>query len=176
MSHEFVLADLRPDNWYKRPIGDDYSIPKFLIDVLEHAAQYPRLLDIGGNTDGVNSFTAVDLANLTGGVFNAANLLEPDNLLCVVLQITQAAAPDALGSLYTDVSKALTPLADIIRQVLAGKMCPQLQSIDESLFEQYPGYTMQSGSYAGLAGAVKDPVGAVTEGVGGVIGGLLPGN
>ena len=160
-----------PENWYKRPINDDYSIPDFLLDVLEHAAYDPRLLSIGGNTNGVNSFTGVDLEDLTGGVFNFANILDPDNLACLIFQITLAAGPDFLGSTFTDVKKALTPLSDKVMQLLAGKECPQLLEYNQGLFEQYPGYTESYGTYAGLS---QGNVEGVVEGVTGILGGLIP--
>ncbi|KAI0125584.1 hypothetical protein BJ170DRAFT_695627 [Xylariales sp. AK1849] len=160
-----------PENWYKRPIGDDYSIPKFLVDVVEHALYYPPLLSVGGNTGTTNSFTGVDISDLTGGVFNAATLLEGDNLECFVLQSVQAATPDILGTEFSDVTAAMAPLTDNIAQLLAGKACPQLQSINTKLFENYPGYTQSYGTYAGLSsGSVSGVVGGVT----GVVGGLLP--
>lgn len=163
-----------PDNWYKRPINDEFSIPDFLLDVVEHAEYDPRLLSFGGNTGRPNSFAGVDIGDLTGGVFNFANLLNPNNLFCFALQIAEAAAPDVLGSLYTDVRKAMTPLTDKVTQLLASKGCPQLQKINSELFEQYPGYTESYGSYAGLSKVGTDPVGGVVEGVTGVLGGLIP--
>jgi len=48
-----------PDNWYKRPIDDEFSTPDFLVDILEHAAYYSCLLLFGGNTGTVDSFVGV---------------------------------------------------------------------------------------------------------------------
>ncbi|KAH7030654.1 uncharacterized protein B0I36DRAFT_243142 [Microdochium trichocladiopsis] len=160
-----------PDNWYKRPIGDEFSIPDFLIDVLEHAAYYPPLLSIGGNTGTVNSFSGVDVADLTGGVFHTADLLNPDKLQCFVLQIIQAAAPDVLGSMFADVQSAMAPLTDKLAQLLAGKACPQLQEVNANLFQKYPGYTESYGSYAGLS---KGTVSGVLKGITGIVGGVVP--
>ncbi|KAI7771419.1 hypothetical protein LZL87_010859 [Fusarium oxysporum] len=140
-----------PENWYRRPVEDEFSIPDFLVDVLEHAEKYPRLLNIGGNTGKVNSFSGVDIGDLTGGVFNTAMLLKGDNLECFVMQIIMAAVPDVLGSQFTDVTKALRPLADKLRQLLAGKTCPKLQKVNMKLFEEFPGYTESYGSYAGVS-------------------------
>jgi hypothetical protein len=42
----------------------------------------PTLLSIGGNTNGVNTFTGLDIGNLTGGVINGQNFLQGDNLAC----------------------------------------------------------------------------------------------
>jgi len=160
-----------PDNWYKRPLGDDYSIPKFLVDVLEHAAYYPPLLSFGGNTGKVNSFSGVDISDLTGGVFRTADLLDPAKLQCFALQIIQPLAPDFLGSMFADVQSAMAPLSDKIVQLLAGKACPKLAKIDSSLFAKYPGFTESYGTYAGFS---KGSLSGLTEGVSGVIGGLIP--
>lgn len=163
-----------PDNWYKRPVGDDYSIPDFLIDVLEHAAYDPRLLEFGGNTGTPDSFVGVDVQDYTNGKYRAADLLKRDNLECFALQTAQTQAPDFLGSQFTDVTKATTPLSDKVVQLLAGKACPQLQSVNSKLFEKYPGYSQNYGTYAGFSKTGTDPVGGITEGVGGVVGGLVP--
>ncbi|ORY70187.1 uncharacterized protein BCR38DRAFT_332499 [Pseudomassariella vexata] len=160
-----------PENWYKRPTDNDFSIPDFLLDVVEHAAYYPRLLSFGGNTGKPNTFVGVDVADLTGGVFNSATLLNGNNLECFVLQIIQASAPDVLGTMFSDVEKAMAPLTDKIIQLLAGKACPQLQKVNSQLFEKYPGYTEAYGSYSGLS---KGSAGGIVEGATGVVGGLVP--
>ncbi|KAJ9659345.1 hypothetical protein H2198_003221 [Neophaeococcomyces mojaviensis] len=160
-----------PKNWYKRPINDEFSIPDFLLDVVEHAEYYPRLLSFGGNTGKPNTFAGVDIANLTGGVFNTATLLEGNNLECFVFQTILAAGPDFLGTTFTDVQKALAPLADKVMDLLANEGCPQLLEVNQDLFKKYPGYTEAYGSYAGLS---KGSVSGVLEGVTGLLGGLIP--
>ncbi|KAL9628594.1 MAG: hypothetical protein Q9204_005795 [Flavoplaca sp. TL-2023a] len=129
-----------PDNWYKRAIGTEYSIPAFLLDVLEYARQDPRLLSVGGNTGTPNSFTGIDITALTKGVFNGATLAQGNNLQCFIFQLIQAEAPGVLTGLYSDVTKALQPLTDSISGALGGLGCPQLMGLDESLYEKYPGY------------------------------------
>ncbi|KAF5637953.1 Aromatic peroxygenase [Fusarium sp. NRRL 52700] len=42
-----------PENWYRRPVEDEFSIPDFLIDVLEHCAKHPRLLNAGSILGGL---------------------------------------------------------------------------------------------------------------------------
>lgn len=160
-----------PENWYKRPLGNDYSIPSFLVDVLEHAAYDPRLLSIGGNLGEVDSFFGVDVGDLTGGVFNAADLLDANNLECFVLQVIQAAGPDILGTMFSDVKAAMRPLTDKLQQLLAGKTCPQLQEVNSELFEKFPGYTESYGTYDGLSSGTLE---GVLDGVGGLVGGLIP--
>ncbi|KAM0545827.1 hypothetical protein ACHAPJ_011154 [Fusarium lateritium] len=160
-----------PENWYKRPLNDEFSIPDFLLDVLEHAAKYPRLLSVGGNMGKVNSFAGVDIKDLTGGVFNSAMLLKGDNLECFVLQIISAVTPDVVGSQFSDVKKALRPLADKLQQLIAGKTCPRLEKVNMKLFEKYPGYTQKYGTYAGVA---KGSIPGIINAVKGLLGGLIP--
>ncbi|PQE18747.1 hypothetical protein CJF32_00006490 [Rutstroemia sp. NJR-2017a WRK4] len=133
-----------PDNWYKRAIGDEYTIPGYLTDVLDYAEQYPRLLDIGGNTGKPNTFTPVDLGSLTKGVFDAGTLLEGNNLECFVFQAAgQAALPDVAGGTLTSAGTqaAIQPFSDTVAERLLGLGCPQLKGIDESTFDIFPGYT-----------------------------------
>ncbi|APA09849.1 hypothetical protein SS1G_05925 [Sclerotinia sclerotiorum 1980 UF-70] len=130
-----------PDNWYKRAIGDEYSIVSFLADVVDFAVQYPPLLNIGGNTGKPNTFTPVDLRSLTNGVFETGTLLEGNNLECFVFQIAQAALPDIARGSLINVVDAIQPFSDIVTQRLAGLGCPQLNGIDQSTFNNFPGYT-----------------------------------
>ncbi|KAF4465696.1 Aromatic peroxygenase [Fusarium albosuccineum] len=161
-----------PENWYKRPVGNEFSIPTYVVDILKHASKYPRLLNVGGNLGKPNTFAGVDLGDLTGGVFNSAMLLEGDNLECFVLQFLMATTPDFLGTTFSDLTKALAPLTDRVQQLLAGKLCPELQEINMKLFEKYPGFTESYGTYAGLSkGSIPD----IIKGVTGILGGLTPG-
>jgi hypothetical protein len=109
-----------PENWYKRAIGDEYTVPFFFSDLLAAAEKYPQFLDIGGNTGKTDTFTGVDIQDLTGGVFNAGTLLQGDNAICFAFQALQQAAPDLLKGLVTNV---------------AGTM----NSYDVSQFNEYPG-------------------------------------
>ena len=75
----FVLTRLY---MYKSYIG--YSIPYFLT---VHFSQFfeanPALFSVGGNTNGVNTFTGLDIGNYTQGVINGQNLLVGDNFVCL---------------------------------------------------------------------------------------------
>ncbi|RAL67849.1 hypothetical protein DID88_008575 [Monilinia fructigena] len=131
-----------PDNWYKRAIGDEYTIPAFLADVLDFAVQYPPLLDIGGNMGEPNTFSPVDLGNLTKGVFETGSLLEGNNNLeCFVFQVAQLAIPDVAGGTITNIGNAIQPFSDTVAQRLLGLGCPQLEGIDETTLANFPGYT-----------------------------------
>jgi len=131
-----------PDNWYKRAIGDEYTIPFFQTDLTNAALKYPQFLSVGGNTGTTNSFTGVDITNLTGGVYNSQTLLQGNNAACFAYQNAQQGAPDLLKGVFTDTTAALAKLNDAFNNAysaLGG--CPQLQSIDESQFDKYPGYS-----------------------------------
>lgn len=129
-----------PDNWYKRAIGDEYTIAGFLADVIDYAEQYPPLLDIGGNMGKPNTFAPVSLGSLTKGVFQSGSLLEGNNLECFVFQAAQAALPDVAGGTITSVGSTTKPFSDFAAQRLLGLGCPQLESIDQNVLAKYPGY------------------------------------
>jgi hypothetical protein len=135
-----------PNNWYRRPIGDDFSIPDFLVDVLDYGVQDPRLLSVGGNVNGVNTYAPVDLGDLTGGVYKSGELAEGNNLECFVFQSILAAGPDTLGGTFSNVGEAFQPLSTTILSRLAGLGCPQLQTLDDDQYKQYPGYTKSGGA------------------------------
>lgn len=130
-----------PYNWYKRAIGDEYTIPFFLTDVIAAAEQYPQFLDIGGNTGKVNTFTELDVTNLTAGVFNGATLLEGNNLECFLFQSVQNLVPDLLKSLVSNVAGGTSLFNNEVGTILDGLTCPQLASYDTTQFQQYPGAT-----------------------------------
>lgn len=130
-----------PTNWYRRSLTDEYTIPYFLLDVLAAAETYPEFLSIGGNTGTVNSFTGVDIANLTGGVYNLETLLEGNNLGCFVFQLAQQATPDILAGLFSDIATATGILSTAFDNVLEPLGCPQLAAVNEAQFDEFPGYT-----------------------------------
>ncbi|EME46746.1 hypothetical protein DOTSEDRAFT_169550 [Dothistroma septosporum NZE10] len=124
-----------PANWYRRSFSAPYTIPYFLGDVVNFAALHPKFLDIGGNLDGkTNNFAGVDAANLTGGLFNSADLLKGNNLGCFAFQTAAQVKSDlTLGAVLTAVQNAV---GGIVSQL----GCPQLEKIDEAQLEQFPGY------------------------------------
>lgn len=130
-----------PDNWYRRAIGDEYTIPFFNLDVLAAAQAYPEFISVGGNTGTTNSFTGVDLSDLTGGVYNTQTLLQGNNLACFSLQFAQGAAPDLLKPIFSNIAAGVAALNTAFSSALAPLGCPQLSSIDQSKFSQFPGYS-----------------------------------
>lgn len=133
-----------PDNWYKRAIGDEYTIPFFALDLNAAALEYPQFLSVGGNTGKVDTFTGVDLTNVTSGVYNLQTLAQGNNAACFAFQFAQQAAPDILKGLFSGITKPLAQLNDAMGKVFSEISCPQLQAIDTSQFKNYPG---SKGSY-----------------------------
>lgn len=128
-----------PDNWYKRPAANSYTIPSTLLDAQVNNLMYPGLIRIGGNTGQVNSFVGIDTGNLTGGVFNADTLFEGNNAACFLLQASQAGIPDQvsgiisnLGALLDWVTSQLGPLSERFE-------CPELADFRNELFDPFPG-------------------------------------
>ncbi|KAL1795540.1 hypothetical protein ACET3X_005764 [Alternaria dauci] len=122
------------ENWYRRALEYPYDTPYFLADVVNAARLHPKFLDIGGNTGTPNSFVGVDVADLSGGVFNSASLLEGNNLGCFVYQTSSQAKPDILIG-------PLTALTSIVGRLVGQLGCPQMATVDKRLLQQFPGYT-----------------------------------
>ena len=93
---------------------------------------------MGGNTNGVNTYTGVSLSDLTGGVLNAENLFDVDNPkgACFYAQLAQSLIPDAASGLLSALSPVTKLLNDNILSVIGGMDCPIVDSFDQSLFNQ----------------------------------------
>ncbi|KAI8939510.1 hypothetical protein NX059_003281 [Plenodomus lindquistii] len=129
-----------PENWYKRPGGvDRYNLVDVFTDLLTNEALYPGTFRIGGNTGEVDTFTGVNLDELTGGVFNAATLLEGNNGACFLLSASLAGLPDITDPLLGPVGSVLGWAREQLGPVGQSLGCPQLASLDNSLFSQFPG-------------------------------------
>lgn len=124
-----------PENWYRRSTTAPYTIPYFLGDVLNFAALHPKFLDIGGNLDGkTNNFAGVNVEDLSGGLFNSADLLKGNNLGCFAFQTAAQVKADLL------LDNVLGTLQDTIGSIVTQLSCPQLEAIDEAQLERFPGY------------------------------------
>ncbi|CAE6465615.1 unnamed protein product [Rhizoctonia solani] len=112
-----------PENWYRR--ADDYDLALISLDFDRLALEHPEFFSVGGNTGKPDSFTGVNVEDLTGGVFNAKNLLEGKNLICFALQAYPAATPSAL-------SKIISPIVSSLG-------CPVMKQYNATALEVYPG-------------------------------------
>jgi hypothetical protein len=94
-------------------------------------------ITLHSNTGTPNSFTGVDIGDLTGGMFNAATLTQGNNFACYVYQLAAQAKPDiALG--------ALDALTGAVGSIIGKLGCPQLKAIDDSQLEKLPGYSKKA--------------------------------
>lgn len=134
-----------PDNWYKRAVGDEYTIPFFALDVAAAAETYPQFLDIGGNLGKKDSFTPIDITNITGGLENTASLAKGNNALCFVYELIIQQGPDVLEGLVSNVGKALGVLNPALGKFAGALGCPRLNNIQiksyQTQLQQYPGVT-----------------------------------
>lgn len=134
-----------PNNWYKRNPVDYYTIPYLSLDANTMALSHPQFFSVGGNTGKTNTFTGIDPANLTGGVYTDSNILEGNNLICYGLELSLQEAPDFLSGLYSDTNAAEDALGTAIDKATGALGCPKLNAINKgqfsSDFAQYPGYS-----------------------------------
>lgn len=126
-----------PDNWYRRPTANAYSIPEFAADVLRMAGQYPQITSVGGNTNGVNTFTGVSLGDTFGSAFNAQNLLKGNNLQCFIYGITTQITLDATKGLTSTLTSAVTSLLNQYAKAPVSFGCPQFTTPIK--LDGYPG-------------------------------------
>ena len=130
---------LTPQQWYRRVIGDEYSIATFTAEAVGTELANPELIRLGGNTGSPNSFTGVDVDDLTGNVLNAQNLLEGNNLMCLALTAALQGTPDLLGGLVGNVLLAVKKLAGVLDPVFAALNCPEITKYDSTVFKAFPG-------------------------------------
>jgi len=85
-----------PDNFYKRTVGDEYTTPFFMANLLAATSINPQFLSIGRNTGTPNSFTGVDPRNIATGIHKSKLLTEGDNLACFAMKFATHAAADLM--------------------------------------------------------------------------------
>jgi len=128
-----------PDNWYRRPSSNPYDAARAGADVAILATRYPSVVRVGGNTGTVNSFVGANLGDITGGVYNAQNLLEGNNALCFAFQAAQQGIPDALRGIVSIIGPIVNLANSLINPVTNALNCPALTTFNQSAFNQYPG-------------------------------------
>ncbi|KAJ9094060.1 hypothetical protein QFC21_006161 [Naganishia friedmannii] len=131
-----------PENWYRRPIGIDYTIPGYSADNTLIQLQVPERLAVGGNMGTVNSFAGVDLSDLTGGVYNSQSLAQGNNALCFAYTSLLTLTPDILKGVLKDVTGAVNQIVgQFITPQFASLNCPSVQYYNKDVFKKYPGAT-----------------------------------
>ncbi|OJJ55481.1 hypothetical protein ASPSYDRAFT_183585 [Aspergillus sydowii CBS 593.65] len=133
-----------PENWYRRPT--DWGLLGLNVDLLDWTMKYPELASIGGNTGTVNSFTGLDMSDLTGGVLNATTLLEGNNLLCFIFEVLKFASPNALAGIYQTLAVPLDFITKALEIPLLDLACPAFKDMQvggkpawEAIQDLFPG-------------------------------------
>ena len=97
----------------------------------------------------MNSFTGVNITDVSGGLLNVETLLEGNNLLCFVFQILKAFSPDSLSSLYATLAVPLDLLTDVVGTTLTDLSCAPYQDLE------YNGQPLWDGLIDAFSGAGK---------------------
>ncbi|QRW04457.1 peroxidase family 2 domain protein [Ceratobasidium sp. AG-Ba] len=122
-----------PENWFRRPI--DYGFVNLNLDIVKMATVVPEALSVGGNTGKVNTFTGLDLSNLTGGIYNVQTLLEGNNLVFLLEQ----AIPDIAKGLLSDITSILNLVTSNLLPQLSTLGCASMKGYDSAALKQFPG-------------------------------------
>ncbi|OBT55576.1 hypothetical protein VE04_04091 [Pseudogymnoascus sp. 24MN13] len=133
-----------PENWYRIPV--DYTLVQLNLDILYFVAKHTVLGRIGGNTGTVDSFTGVDMDDLTGGLLNAQTLLEDNNLLCFVFEVLKTLSPNSLSTVFDIIEVPLQMLFDTVGAALLDLTCPAFkdltvggQGLGDAIESMFPG-------------------------------------
>ena len=93
------------NSWYERAIANECTISKFSSGLPAAALVHRQYLNIEPNTGKPNTFTGVDVEDVTGGAYNLTTLLEGNNVICFVYQNAQQVILDILKELFGTTSK-----------------------------------------------------------------------
>lgn len=133
-----------PENWYR--VSTDYGLVELNTDLVNWVAKYPSLGSVGGNMGEVDTFAGLNMDDITGGVLNAASLLEGNNLLCFSMEVVKTFAPNALATLFKSLETVIDLLDDAIADPLINLSCPAFKDMTmggadlfSGLTETYPG-------------------------------------
>ena len=128
-----------PDNWFRRPSAHQMNTASTNIDTVVNNGIYPGVINFGGNTGKVNTFSGVDTGNLTNGVFTSSSLLKGNNLACFFLQASQQGLVDAAYPLLEPIGELMAFFDKNLGPLTSKLACPQLKSFNNELFDKYPG-------------------------------------
>ncbi|KAJ9477203.1 HEME_HALOPEROXIDASE domain-containing protein [Pseudozyma hubeiensis] len=159
--HERLLT-----SWVRRPLGATFGLDDIVLTLLSAAAIDPSLLSVGGNAGQVNTFTGVDVGNLTGGLYNFETLLkDPQATACYLYQIgIEELVPTQVNVLYKATGQALDFVAKYLTApwknlaTAGGNPCDSFNSNIAQQYSKFPGSKIerngQTGVLTGLLGAL----------------------
>ena len=107
-------------------------------DLISEFLAYPRSFRFGGNTNGVDTYTGISLTDFTGGVYNAQNLFQGNNLACFAYQAIQQGLPDLLTANQLT-TKALSLLDPYLSKAFGALTCQQVSKFNNNNIPPYPG-------------------------------------
>lgn len=112
-----------PDNWYRIPA--DYDLAALAVDLAYMATLNPRILGIGGNVNGTNTYAGINPSDIVGSGLTSAELLEGNNLLCFAFQTLKLGSPNSLSSLYATVAPVLELLTKVVDTSMLSLGCAE---------------------------------------------------
>lgn len=111
-----------PNNWKRNVPG--YGVIPLGVDLASLAAKHPELASVGGNTGTVNSFTGLDISNITGGVLNAATLTQGNNFICFSLEFVKTVLPQSFASILKTFEYPEKLVSSVFAPRLLSLNCP----------------------------------------------------
>ncbi|KAB8446271.1 hypothetical protein FH972_025251 [Carpinus fangiana] len=129
-----------PENWYRRPSENGYNaVGGVFGDLAAQFLAYPVSFRFGGNANGVDTYTGIDIADFTNGAMHLDDLSKPENLACLAYQSVQQAVPDfATGGLLQAATKVLNPA---LAKAFGGLACPRITKFNNNNLNGYPGHS-----------------------------------
>lgn len=162
--HERLLP-----SWKRRPLASTFGLDDIVLTLLNAASTNPHLLSVGGNAGKVNTFTGVDVGDLTGGVFHAAELLnDPQALSCYLFQVgIEELVPTQLNVVYKVTAEALDFVGKNLKAPFAklatagGNPCQKVQNATiVEAYDKFPGSKIERpGGGEGLLGSLTGLLG-----------------
>ncbi|KAJ7183262.1 Chloroperoxidase [Mycena filopes] len=118
-----------PANWSRR--ANSYTHVAAAPRLKAMGAADRRVMMPGGNMGEPDSFTPMDISDLTGGVYTEKTLFEGDNLPCFCFQVMELAMLEDPG---------VSPPDGLFANSVEEWMCPRLERLNEKMYDRYPGY------------------------------------
>jgi hypothetical protein len=94
----------------------------------------------GGNTGKVNTFTGVNVADLTGGAFSDSTLFQGNNFACFAFSLLQQGIPNFLNNPLNDLAPVTNLINKYVGPIVGGLSCPQQGAYSFGVFDHFPGY------------------------------------
>jgi hypothetical protein len=137
-----------PNNWYRTQ--GEYGLVPLNLDIVNWVSKHPELgryvvvsysshkspstntlSSIGGNTGTVDSFSGLDLHNITGGLLNSSSLLEKNNLVCFVFQLLKTFLPNSLSPILSTLEVPINMVTNALAAPILSLACPAWNDVTE---------------------------------------------